>query len=142
MAQRQAPHREWLPALRHLKADRDRVYPEPATLFDDYSGRGIAERDQDMSIAKTMHERDLKLTPPNQLTAEQRKEWDAYYEPRNAKFRAANLQGKDLVRWKYQRYMHDHLATLRSVDESVGRILDYLDQEGLTDNTIIVYSSD
>jgi arylsulfatase A-like enzyme len=89
-----------------------------------------------------MHERDPKLTPPNQLTPEQRKEWDAYYEPRNAKFRAANLQGKDLVRWKYQRYMHDYLATLRAVDESVGRILDYIEQEGLAENTLIVYASD
>jgi arylsulfatase A-like enzyme len=142
MSQHKAPHREWLPALRHLNADKDRVYPEPATLFDDYSGRGIAEHDQDMTISKTMHERDLKLTPPSQLTPEQRKEWDAYYEPRNAKFRAANLQGKDLVRWKYQRYMHDYLATLRAVDESVGRILDYLEQEGLAENTIIVYASD
>ena len=142
MAQHKAPHREWQPALRHLNADKDRVYPEPATLFDDYEGRGIAERDQDMTIAKTMHERDLKLEPPRLLTPEQRNIWDAYYEPRNAKFRAANLKGKDLVRWKYQRYMHDYLATLRSVDESVGRILDYIEQEGLTDNTIIVYSSD
>ncbi len=142
MSQHKAPHREWLPALRHLNADKDRVYPEPETLFDDYSGRGIAERDQDMTIAKTMHERDLKLAPPNQLTPEQRKEWDAYYEPRNAKFRAANLQGKDLVRWKYQRYMHDYLATLRAVDESVGRILDYIEREGLAENTVIMYASD
>jgi arylsulfatase A-like enzyme len=142
MTQHKAPHREWAPALRHLGADKDRVYPEPATLFDNYENRGIAERDQDMTIEKTMNDRDLKFTPPPGLTPEQRKVWDAYYEPRNAKFRAANLQGKDLVRWKYQRYMHDYLATLRSVDESVGRILDYLDREGLADNTIVIYSSD
>jgi arylsulfatase A-like enzyme len=142
MCQHKAPHREWAPALRHLDADKDRVYAEPATLFDDYSGRGIAERDQDMMIEKTMNSRDTKLDAPNQLNDEQRKVWDAYYEPRNAKFRAANLQGKDLVRWKYQRYMHDYLATIRAVDESVGRVLDYLDQEGLADNTIVVYASD
>jgi arylsulfatase A-like enzyme len=142
MTQHKAPHREWEPALRHLNADKDRVYPEPATLFDDYSGRGIAERDQDMTIEKTMNDRDLKLVPPRQLTPEQRKEWDAYYEPRNAKFRAANPQGKDLVRWKYQRYMHDYLATLRAVDEGVGRMLDYLDAEGLAENTIVIYASD
>lgn len=142
MTQHKAPHREWEPALRHLNADKDRVYAEPETLFDDYSGRGVAVRDQDMSIAKTMTERDLKLVPPQRLTPEQRKVWDEYYEPRNAKFRAANLTGKDLVRWKYQRYMHDYLATIRSVDESVGRVLDYLDKEGLADNTIVVYASD
>ncbi|MBC7365845.1 MAG: sulfatase [Undibacterium sp.] len=142
MAQHKAPHREWEPALRHLDADRDRVYAEPPTLFDDYAGRGPAERDQDMTIEKTMNNRDTKLVAPAQLNPEQRKLWDAYYEPRNAKFRAANLTGKDLVRWKYQRYMHDYLATVRSVDESVGRILDYLEKEGLAENTIVVYASD
>eukprot|EP01034_Spumella_vulgaris_P003268 gene3268-4212_t len=114
MSQHKAPHREWSPPLRHLGFDRDRVYPEPATLFDDYSGRGPAVRGQDMTIEKTMHERDTKLIAPPRLTPEQRKVWDEYYEPRNAKFRAANLSGKDLVRWKYQRYMHDYLATVRS----------------------------
>ena len=142
MTQHKAPHRSWHPAVRHLGFDGDRVYPEPATLFDDYAGRGLAERDQDMTIEKTMTPGDLKLTPPPGLTPEQRKVWDAYYEPRNAKFRAANPQGKDLVRWKYQRYMHDYLATVKAVDENVGRVLDYLEKEGLMDNTIIVYSSD
>lgn len=142
MCQHKAPHREWAPALRHLGFDNDRVYPEPATLFDDYAGRGIAERDQDMTIEKTMNDRDLKFVAPPSLTPEQKAKWDAYYEPRNAKFRAANLQGRDLVRWKYQRYMHDYLATLKAVDESVGRVLDYLQQEGLAENTIVIYSSD
>ena len=142
MMQHKAPHREWSPATRHLGFDKDRVYPEPPTLFDDYAGRGIAEHDQDMMIAKTMNDRDLKFTPPPGMTAEQRKAWDAYYEPRNAKFKAANLQGRELVRWKYQRYMHDYLATIKAVDESVGRLLDYLDREGLADNTIVIYSAD
>lgn len=142
MSQHKAPHRDWSPALRHLGFDNDRVYPEPPTLFDDYSGRGVAERDQDMTIAITMNDRDLKLSEPRLLTPEQRRKWDAYYNPRNEKFRAANLQGRDLVRWKYQRYMHDYLATLKAVDESVGRVLDYLEKEGLADNTIVIYSSD
>jgi arylsulfatase A-like enzyme len=142
MCQHKAPHREWEPALRHLGHDKDRVYPEPETLFDDYSGRGLAERDQDMTIAKTMVPKDLKLKPPAQLTAEQLAQWNAYYQPRNEKFRAANLQGRDLVRWKYQRYMHDYLGTVKAVDESVGRVLDYLDKHDLADNTIVVYASD
>ncbi|MEY3607291.1 MAG: Arylsulfatase [Verrucomicrobiota bacterium] len=142
MAQHKAPHREWAPALRHLGADGDRVYPEPDTLFDDYANRGIAVRDQDMSLEKTFTDRDAKFDPPPNLTPEQRKAWDAYYEPRNARFRAANLQGKDLVRWRYQRYMHDYTGTVRAVDESVGRLLDYLEKEGLAENTIVVYSSD
>jgi arylsulfatase A-like enzyme len=142
MCQHKAPHRPWLPALRHLGHDHDRRYLEPTTLFDDYSGRGKAEHDQDMTIARTMNEVDLKLTPPKGLTPEQRREWDAYYEPRNAAFRAAKLQGRDLVRWKYSRYLHDYLGCVKAVDESIGRLLKYLDDEGLAENTIVVYCSD
>jgi arylsulfatase A-like enzyme len=89
-----------------------------------------------------MNERDLKFTPPLHLTAEQRNEWDAYYRPRNTDFTNAHLEGKELVRWKYNRYMHDYLGCIKSVDESVGRILQYLEEEGLAENTIVVYSSD
>jgi arylsulfatase A-like enzyme len=142
MLHHKAPHRDWEPALRHLGHDKDRKYPEPATLFDDYAGRGKAEREQDMSIAKTMTAEDLKLTPPSRLTAEQRKAWDAYYEPRNETFRKANLKGKDLVRWKYNRYLHDYLGCIKAVDESVGRVLKYLDDEEAAKNTLVVYSSD
>jgi arylsulfatase A-like enzyme len=89
-----------------------------------------------------MNSRDLKFTPPSTLTPEQRKEWDAYYLPRNTDFTNAHLEGKELVRWKYNRYMHDYLGCIKSVDESVGRLLQYLDDEGLAENTIVVYSSD
>ena len=142
MCHHKAPHREWEPPLRLLDHEHGRRYPEPETLFDNYSGRGIAEHDQDMTIEKTMNLKDLKLTAPPQLTPEQRKEWDAYYDPRNEEFRQANLSGKELVSWKYQRYMHDYLACVKAVDEGVGRLLKYLDDEGLADNTIVVYSSD
>jgi arylsulfatase A-like enzyme len=142
MMQHKAPHREWEPALRHLGHDNDRQYPEPDTLFDDYAGRGKAEHEQDMMVAKTMNAKDLKLTPPPQMTPEQRKAWDAYYGPRNEAFKKANPQGKELVRWKYNRYMHDYLGCIKGVDESVGRMLKYLDDEGLGNNTIVVYASD
>jgi arylsulfatase A-like enzyme len=142
MLHHKAPHRQWEPALRHLGHDSDRKYPEPETLFDDYAGRGTAEHQQDMTIAKTMTAQDLKLTPPPNLTAEQRKAWDAYYEPRNKAYREAKLTGKDLVRWKYNRYLHDYLGCIKAVDESVGRVLKYLDDEGLAKNTLVVYSSD
>ncbi len=142
MSQHKAPHREWSPALRDLNFDNDRKYPEPATLFDDYANRGIATRDQDMTIAKTMTPHDNKLVKMGQLTDEQRTEWDAYYEPRNEAFLKANLTGQDLVRWKYQRYMHDYLGCIKGVDDNVGRVLKYLDDEGLAENTIVVYASD
>lgn len=142
MMQHKAPHRNWQPALRHLGHDHDRRYPEPDTLFDDYRGRGSAERQQDMTLAKTMNAADLKLNPPRQLTAEQRQVWDAYYEPRNAAFRCDDPQGSELVRWKYNRYMHDYLGCLKAVDESVGRLLDALDAAGVARNTLVIYSSD
>jgi arylsulfatase A-like enzyme len=142
MSQHKAPHREWAPALRHLGWDGDRTYPEPETLFDDYAGRGRAEKEQDMTLEKTFTKRDSKEEPPPYLTAEQLKVWNAYYEPRNQAMRQANPTGKDLVRWRYQRYMHDYLATVKAVDENVGKLLDYLDAEGLADNTIVVLSSD
>ncbi|SIO22625.1 Arylsulfatase A [Singulisphaera sp. GP187] len=142
MSQHKAPHREWAPALRHLGHDNDRNYPAPATLFDDYAGRGKAEHDQDMTIAKTMTAKDLKFEAPPQLTPDQRQAWDAYYAPRNQAFEKADLKGDDLVRWKYNRYMHDYLACIKAVDESVGRLLKYLEDEGLAENTIVVYAAD
>ncbi len=142
MAQHKAPHREWSPAIRHLGWDKDRVYPEPETLFDDFNGRSRAVADHDMGLEKTFTELDAKLTTPTGMTTEQLKEWNAYYEPRNEAFRKAAPTGKDLVRWRYNRYMHDYLGCVKAVDESVGRLLEYLDQEGLAENTIVVCSSD
>lgn len=142
MSQHKAPHREWEPPLRLLGFDNDRVYEEPETLFDAYSGRSKAISDHDMGIDRTMTDRDVKLMAPGNLTPEQRKQWDVYYEPRNAKYRAAVPAGRDLVKWRYQRYMHDYLACVKAVDENVGRVLDYLDKNGLAENTVVMLSSD
>lgn len=142
MAQHKAPHREWAPALRHLGWDKDRQYPEPETLFDDFAGRSKAVADHDMGIEKTFTDLDAKLATPGSLTPEQLTDWNAYYGPRNEAYRKAAPTGKDLVRWRYNRYMHDYLACVKAVDESVGKLLDFLDQEGLTENTIVVCTSD
>ena len=142
MLHHKAPHREWLPAPQYLSLYDGKEIPEPATLFDDYAGRGRAAREQDMTIAKTMTNRDVKLVPPAGLTPEQKAKWDAAYGPKIKAFQEANPQGKDLVRWKYRRYMEDYLACIASVDDSVGRVLDYLDQSGLAENTIVIYASD
>jgi len=88
--------------------------------------RGTAAKEQDMSIEKTMTRNDLKLTPMKNLTPEQKQAWDAAYGPKNEAFEKANLQGKELVRWKYQRYIKDYLRCIASVDDNVGRLLDYL----------------
>lgn len=142
LAQHKAPHREWAPALRHLNHDNDRQYPEPPTLFENYASRGKAVQDQDMTLAKTFTPRDAKLNAQPRLTPGQRDAWDNYYVPRNQKFAEAGLTGDDLVRWRYNRYLHDYLGTVKAVDESVGRLLDYLDKEGLSSKTLVVFSSD
>jgi len=138
-----APHRSWEPPLADLDFDHDRTYPLPATLFDDYAGRGLAEHSQNMTIANTMSlGKDNKLSAPRELTPEQRKLWDAYYEPRNAAFEQQHLTGRALTEWKYNRFLHDYLACVKGVDDSVGQLLKYLDDTGLASNTIVVYSSD
>ena len=142
MSQHKAPHRHWEPALRHLNHDHDRKYPEPATLFDDYSGRGLAVRDQDMTLAKTFTPQDAKLTTPPRLNAEQREQWEAYYAPRNKSFHEADLKGEELTRWRYNRYLHDYLGCIKGVDEAVGKLLKTLDDEGVAKNTIVIYASD
>ena len=154
MLQHKAPHREWSPALRHLNLFDDIEIPEPFNLFDDYEGRGSAARLQDMTIAKTMEmEKDLKVESGNKesqlyrrihgrMTEEQRKLWDAAYKPKNEIFKKAKLGDKDLIRWKYQRYLKDYLRCIRCIDENIGKVQDCLDKNNLTENTVLMYSSD
>jgi arylsulfatase A-like enzyme len=142
MCQHKAPHREWAPALRHLGHNGDKPYPEPDTLFDDYAGRGKAEKNQDMTLEKTFTPLDAKFNYPAGMTDAEKAEWDKYYKPRNEAFSKAKPTGKGLVRWRYNRYLHDYLGCIKAVDEGVGKVLDYLDKEGLSDNTIVVYCAD
>jgi arylsulfatase A-like enzyme len=144
MYQHKAPHRRWEPGLDYLAMYDDVEIPEPATLFDDHTAgnRTSARLEQDMSIEVTMDEIDLKLVPPRNLTDDQLEVWNAAYEPKNEAFRESTLEGNDLVRWKYQRYMKDYLRAVAAVDDQLGRVLDYLDESGLSDNTVVVYSSD
>jgi arylsulfatase A-like enzyme len=142
MYQHKAPHREWQPGPKYMTKYDNMTIPEPDTLFDDYSGRGSAAKTQEMTIEKALNDLDLKLVPPKDLTPEQRARWDAAYNPANEAFRKANLSGKELVRWKYQRYIKDYLRCIDSVDENLGRVLQYLDETGLAKNTVVIYSSD
>ncbi|MHC4181088.1 MAG: sulfatase family protein, partial [Planctomycetota bacterium] len=143
MYQHKAPHRRWEPGPKHLTMYDDVTIAEPDNLFDDYSNRGRAAKEQNMSIAETMTPNDLKLTPARKnLTPEQKKLWDGAYGPKNEAFKKANLRGKELIRWKYQRYIKDYLRCVASVDDNVGRVLDYLDELGLAENTVVFYTSD
>jgi arylsulfatase A-like enzyme len=162
-----APHREWLPAPRHYKEFTKKTFPEPESLFDDYKGRGTAAKSAEMNILTHMNwSGDSKIRPEvmdelgipetsgwdknafarevGRQTPEQRAAWDAVYDPINEDFkkRYKSMSKKDLMRWRYQRYMQDYLGSIAAVDEGVGRVLDYLEENGLADNTIVVYTSD
>lgn len=142
MYQHKAPHREWAPGPDYLTLYDNREIPEPPTLFDDYEGRGTAAKTQDMTIAETMNRRDLKFEPPPYLNEQQLEKWNSVYAPRNEAFEKADLSGRELVRWKYQRYIKDYLRAIAAVDDNLGRVLDYLDESGLAENTVVVYTSD
>jgi arylsulfatase A-like enzyme len=142
MYQHKAPHRPWEPGPNQLGLYKDAKIPEPATLFDDWSGLASPAKKQTMTIEKHLNDRDLKLVPPPNLTPAQLKKWNAAYDEENAAFRKAKLEGKDLVRWKYQRYIKDYLRCIAGVDDNLGRVLKYLDDNGLAKDTIVIYSSD
>lgn len=118
MLHQKAPHRSWQPDERNKALFKDKVFPEPATLWDDYATRPAALPANQQTVARDLNRNDLKMDPP------------------------AGLEGKELIRWKYNRYMQDYLACVQGVDDGVGRVLDYLDQAGLASNTIVIYSAD
>lgn len=144
MLHHKAPHRNWQPAVRHLTMYDDTIFPEPDNLFDDYATRSDAAREQEMTLRDHMiPDYDLKMgDPPARLNPEQRAAWEAAYGPKQKAYQEHNPQGDELVRWKYKRYMEDYLGCIAAVDENIGRVLDYLEQEGLSENTLIVYTSD
>ena len=162
-----APHREWLPAERHIADFTKRTFPEPTTLFDDYSGRGSAAKEAEMNLLTHMNwAGDSKVYPElmdrlgipdvsgwdkgafkrevGRMNDVQRANWDAVYQPVNEEFAKSfpEMSEADKMRWRYQRYMQDYLGTIAAVDENVGRVLDYLEANNLMENTIIVYTSD
>ncbi len=161
-----APHRSWLMAERHLDEMTQKNYPEPKTLFDDYSGRTAPAKEAEMNILTSMSwAGDNKVYPATmdslkipeigfdkrrfaaemgRLNPSQKANFERVYDRINAEFKKAypSMTEQDKMRWKFQRYMQDYLGTIRAVDENVGRLLDYLEANKLMENTIIVYTSD
>jgi arylsulfatase A-like enzyme len=162
-----APHREWLPAERHFKEYLKKTFPEPATLFDNYEGRGRASKEQEMNLLTHMNwAGDSKITPENmdklgikeshaydkknynhtvgRMNPEQRKAWDDAYGKMNEEFmkRFPSMTDKEKMQWRYQRYMQDYLGSIAAVDDGVGQVLDFLKKNNLDENTIVVYTSD
>ncbi len=118
MSHHKAPHRPWQPDAKHASLYEDVDIPEPATFDDDYKNRSSAATEATMRIDRDLTRGDLKQDPP------------------------ADLSGPALKKWKYQRYIKDYLRCIASVDDNVGRLLDYLEQTGLAKNTIVIYTSD
>lgn len=153
-----AQHRNWMPDTCHLSLYEDQTFPMPDNFYDDYEGRPAAKA-AEMQIANAEHMDimyDLKMLNEGSTTrlkasyeaflsrmdAGQRAAWDAFYNPIIKEYYNANLQGKELAEWRFQRYIRDYLKTLKSLDDNVGRVLDYLEQNDLMDNTLVVYTSD
>ena len=162
-----APHRNWMPDIKYLTMFDSIDVPMPKTFFDDYETRSNAAKQQDMQVVNLYNSLDMKIHSNdtvekysggnekfrlkakeywekiyNTLTNEQKYAWDAAYESKNNSFIEANLSGVELAKWKYQRYVKDYLRCVASVDENIGRLLDYLDENNLTNNTVIIYTSD
>jgi len=165
MCQHKAPHRNWSPAPRHLNLFDDIKMPEPDTLFDRYGGnRSRTLKEHEMGIKDHMYwGHDMKfhgkesMFPKHflsgiinrqyeRMTDSQKKQWDTAYGPKNEKLindiKSGKLNEKEITQWKYQRYIKDYLRCIKAVDENVGRLLDYLDDSGLAEDTIVIYSSD
>ena len=145
MVQHKAPHRFWLPPIHLLKEYNAKKYPEPKNLLDDYQGRRSAAHMQDMTLRLSM---DLAVDNKmvnyrmDHMTAKQQKAWTKHFSKLRAQVLKKKPQGDDLVRWKYQRYMADYLACIRSMDDNIGRLLDYLKETGLEKDTVVIYASD
>jgi len=165
MYNHKAPHRQWWPSMHDLEDFKYRKIPVPETLFDDYKTKSKASFDAEMRISDHMAlSADNKIDPKilkklnynefldwyessyverfNRLNADEQKEWKKVYGPINAKFEKLNPKGKALTLWKYQRYLEDYLGVIKSVDRNIGRVLDYLDDNHLSENTMVIYTSD
>ena len=155
-----APHRTWMPDTCDFKLFSDKEFALPENFYDNYEGR-VAAAAQEMSIVKDMDlVYDLKLADKeneihsnenlekmgrriySNMDAAQKAAWDAHYDAVIADFKKQGLSGKALDEWKFRQYMRDYLRVITSIDRNVGKVLDYLKESGLEDNTLVVYTSD
>lgn len=145
MCHHKAPHREWTPNEKYKREFLQKTIPEPPTLSDTYDGRTNAIREQRQHVFRDLTRRDLKLEPPPDLKGKERQAWLAT-KPSEVEIEENGqktlLTGTRLDAWKYQRYMQDYLACVQSVDDSVGRLLHWLEEEKLAENTVVIYTSD
>jgi len=157
-----APHRNWMPNVDDLGAIDTSKLQVPDNFFDEYKKRPAAQM-QELEINDMYLSYDLKLTEADyagdlvdisqgwgkqwqalygRMTSSQKKKWDGYYQELNKEYQNVKGDAKALIVWKYRRYMHDYLSSIYAMDKDIGRVLDYLDEQGLAENTIVVYTSD
>ena len=147
MCQHKAPHREWSPKPEIYETWKGVKIPEPATLFEDYSKTTEPRKHQEMSLARHFrrgYDDKTRGFAPGNLNDEQKQAYLAMFAEENAAFEAAlpNMTEEERVRWMHQRYLKIYLASIESVDQNVGRVMKYLQDNDLLENTIVVYSSD
>lgn len=164
MLHHKAPHRSWQPVIRHLNIFEGKEFPIPENLADKYDGKSKASLDQEMSIAYHMSlDYDLKMperlldlkgsdrellfnsnwnNPRNRMSAEDFKKWAEHYTKRAEEYNALPADNGVIDEWKYRKYMEDYLSCIHTMDENIGRVLDYLEDNGLDENTIVIYTSD
>src|SRR5262249_20503550 len=144
MCHNKAPHRPWEPDEKHKTQFANKHIPEPKTLRDNYDTRTDAIHECTQKVFNDLTRLDLKLKPPEDLKGAARTAW-LETKPTEVEIEVDGkkkvLTGDELNNWKYQRYMQDYLACIQSIDDNVGRILDYLDKSGLATNTVVVYTS-
>lgn len=142
LLQYKAPHREWSPDTKYVNSWKGENLPTPKTFNDDYKGREKTAGNTHMTMAY-LNRRDLKLSIPDTLDGKELKKWlDFGNKPNQIAKPNKNLSEQELKKWKYQRYIKDYLATIKSVDDNIGSVLEYLKENNLEENTIIVYASD
>jgi arylsulfatase A-like enzyme len=151
-----APHRNWMPELKYLDFLEDREFEFPDNFFDNYEGRGRAAKEQDMEILKLMewgHDFKFEYDPftneptnfqgnLNRMNEEQREAWRAAYNHRNEAFIKSNPDSMAIAKFKFQRYIRDYLRSIKSVDDGIGEVMEYLKNNGLAENTVVIYTSD
>jgi arylsulfatase A-like enzyme len=139
--QYKAPHRPWEPDSKYEKLWDSIEMPYPVTFNDDYFGRELTAGDTEMTM-DYFSRRDMKYETPSNLKGKDRIAWEFYGVKKDEIVQPEGMTANEGKKWRYQKYIKDYLATVKSVDDNIGKILNYLNENGLTNNTVIILTSD
>lgn len=139
--QYKAPHRPWQPDHKYEQLWEDIDMPYPATFDDDYKGRELTAGDTEMTM-DYFSRRDMKFEEPADLKGTEKIKWAFYGAKPGEIVQPEGMTAEEGKKWRYQTYIKDYLACVKSVDDNIGRVLKYLDDNGLAENTVIVLTSD